>query len=128
MYNFSQGQIFIFFFIIGIIIGMIFDIFKTLRKSFKTSDKLTFFEDLIFIIISAYLIILGIIKLNGGEVRFYLFLGIFFGIIIYLLTISNIYGIILYTVVEICKKMLKVPTSCFIFLFNTLKTAKKKDF
>ena len=62
MYNFSQEQVFIFFFIIGIIIGMIFDIFKVLRKAFKTSDKITFFEDLLFIVIATYLFVLGIIN------------------------------------------------------------------
>ena len=46
MYNFSQEQVFIFFFIIGIIIGCIFDFFKVLRKSFKSSDIITFIEDI----------------------------------------------------------------------------------
>ena len=73
MYNFSQEQIFIFFFIIGIIIGIIFDIFRVIRKSFKTPDTITFIEDLIFLILTSILIIFSIIKLNGGEVRFYLF-------------------------------------------------------
>ena len=50
MYNFSQEQIFIFFFIIGIIIGILFDIFRVIRKSFKTPDTLTFIEDLLFLI------------------------------------------------------------------------------
>ena len=57
MYYFSQEQIFLFFFIIGIIEGIILDIFKVLRKSFKTSDLITSIQDLIFIIISGILII-----------------------------------------------------------------------
>lgn len=118
---FSQEEIFLLFFIIGIIIGLIFDFFKVLRKSFKTNDIVTFTQDLIFLVISGILIIFGIIKLNGGEVRFYLFLGIFFGILIYSLTISNLYVIILYEFVKICKKI-------FIFfnkiLFSVLKVFK----
>lgn len=128
MYNFSQEQVFIFFFIIGIIIGMIFDIFKVLRKAFKTSDKITFFEDLLFIVIATYLFVLGIIKLNGGEVRFFIFLGTFIGIIIYFLTISNIYVIIFYAFVKLCKKILNIPISCFKFIYFCLKSAIKKDF
>lgn len=119
MHNFSQGQIFMCFFIIGIIIGILFDIFRVIRKSFKTCDKLTFIEDLTFIILSGILIIYSIIKINGGEVRFYLFLGIFFGILIYSLTISNLCVIILYEFVKICKKILKIPfyfIKKFIFL------------
>ena len=101
MYQFSQEQIFIFFFIIGIIIGFIFDIFRVIRKSFKTTDFITLIEDIIFLLISSILIIGGIIKINGGEVRFYLFLGIFLGGLIYSLTISNLYVIIFYEFVKI---------------------------
>lgn len=52
MYNFSQEQVFIFFFIIGIIIGLILDFFRATRKAFKTPDSLTMFEDILFIILS----------------------------------------------------------------------------
>lgn len=128
MYNFSQEQIFMFFFIIGIIIGILFDIFKVLRKSFKTSDFITFIEDLIFLLISGILIISGILKLNGGEIRFFLFLGIFFGILSYILTISNLCVIILYAFVKICKKIFNFPISCLKKIFMCLKSAIKKDF
>lgn len=128
MYTFSQEQIFMFFFIIGIIIGIIFDIFKVLRKAFKTPDYITFIEDLIFLLISGILIISGILKLNGGEIRFFLFLGIFFGILSYILTISNLCVIILFTFVKTCKKILNLPINCFKKLFLFLKSAIKKDF
>ena len=123
MYNFSQEQIFIFFFIIGIIIGIIFDIFRVIRKSFKTSDLLTFIEDFIFLGL-----IFSIIKLNGGEVRFYLFLGIFVGILIYSLTISNLCVIILYVFVNICKKIFEIPISCIKNIVKHSKKIIKKDF
>ncbi len=105
MSYFSQEEVFLLFFIIGIIIGMIFDFFKVLRKSFKTKDIITFVEDLLFLFATGSLIIFGIIKLNSGEVRFYLFLGLFFGVLIYSLTISKLYVIILYEFVRMCKKI-----------------------
>lgn len=48
MYTFSQGQIFIVFLIIGLCIGIFFDFFRALRKTFKTPDFATFIEDIIF--------------------------------------------------------------------------------
>lgn len=128
MYNFSQEQIFIFFFIIGIIIGIIFDIFRVIRKSFKTPDLVTFIEDFIFLLITSFLIIFSIIKLNGGEVRFYLFLGIFSGILIYSLTISNFCVIILSGFVRICKKIFKIPYICIKRILKRSKSMIKKDF
>ncbi len=122
MYHFSQEQIFIFFFIIGIIIGIIFDIFRASRKVFKTSDNLTLIEDILFLMISGFLLIISIIKLNNGEIRFYLFIAIFLGILIYSLTISKMCVIILTGFVEICKKILFIP----FFLFKNIKNCIKK--
>lgn len=125
---YSQEQIFIFFFIIGIIIGILFDFFRVIRKSFKTTDVSTFTQDLIFLIISGYLIITGIIKINGGEVRLFLFLGILFGLTIHLLTISNICVIIFLVFVKFCKQILKFPYNCYNNIIKRNKQKEKKDF
>ncbi len=102
MYNFSQEQIFIFFFIIGIIIGMIFDIFRVIRKSFRSPDIITFVEDIIFLLITSSLLIYSIIKLNGGEIRFYLFLAIFFR---YIDIFFDNKQLLCYNFIWICKNM-----------------------
>ena len=49
---FSQEQTFILFTIIGILLGLMFDFFRSIRKVFKTSNNITFLEDLIFLILS----------------------------------------------------------------------------
>lgn len=126
MYNFSQEQIFIFFFIIGIIIGVIFDIFRVLRKSFKTPDIITLAEDIIFLAISGILIIYSTIKLNNGEIRFFLFIAIFLGIFMYSLTISKICVIILYEFVKICKKIFLFPKFCYDEILKCKKKAEIK--
>lgn len=113
MYNFSQEQIFMLFFVIGLIIGIIFDFFRAIRKNFKSSDIATLIEDIVFLSITSFLIIFSIIRINGGEVRFYLFLGIFFGILIYSLTISNLCVIILNVIVRLCKKLFQIPICIF---------------
>ncbi len=118
---FSQEEVFLLFFIIGIIIGLLFDFFKVLRKSFKTKDIITFIEDLLFLFASGSLIVFGIIKLNNGEVRFYLFLGISFGILIYSLTISKLYAIILYEFVRICKKIVMFFVKIFFKLLQIFR-------
>ena len=48
---FEQSKIFCIFFIIGLFIGFIFDIFRSIRKSFKTPDFLVAIEDIIFLFI-----------------------------------------------------------------------------
>ncbi len=128
MYNYSQEQIFIFFFIIGIIIGIIFDVFRSIRKVIKSNNVITFIQDLLFIIISGNLIIYSIIKLNNGFIRFYIFLAITIGISIYFLTISNICAIILTIFIKIFINILKYPIKSYKVLAKKYLKRKKKDF
>ena len=44
----NQAFTFIIFILNGFIIGILFDIFRILRKSFKTPDSITYIEDIIF--------------------------------------------------------------------------------
>lgn len=122
MYNFSQEQIFILFFVIGLIISIIFDFFRAIRKNFKASDFATLIEDIVFLGITSFLIIFSIIKINDGEVRFYIFLAIFFGILLYSLTISNLCVIIFNVIVRICKKIFQIP---FLVSKKAIKMLKK---
>ena len=48
----NQAYIFIIFVIVGIIVGIIFDFFRILRKSFKTKDFVTYIEDIVFCILT----------------------------------------------------------------------------
>ena len=117
MINYSQEIVFIFFFIIGWIVGIIYDFFRILRKNIKTSNTVTLIEDIIFIIICLVLILFGIIKLNNGIIRFYLFIGLFFGILIYFLTISRL-----------CVIILSVIVRSFIYFVEILSGMVKKVF
>lgn len=125
MLSYTQGQIFILFFLLGIVIGSIYDIFRVIRKNFKTSDFVTQIEDIIFLIIAGILILCFILKFCIGEIRFYVFIAIFLGILLYFLTISKPYVIILNIVVKFCKKILsffvnliKIP---YIFIKKHIK-------
>ena len=122
MYNFSQGHIFILFLILGLCFGLIFDFFRALRKNFKTSDFITYLEDIIFMLIVGILLVNSLILLNHGQIRFFIFLALFFGITFYFLTISKICLIIFQILIRFCKKVLFFP----IFFKNILQ--KKNDF
>ena len=122
MYTFSQGQIFILFLILGLCIGLFFDIFRALRKTFKTSDFVTYIEDIIFMLLVGILIVNSLILLNHGQIRFFILIALLFGITFYFLTISRISFLIFQIMMKFCKKILFFP----IFLKNVRQ--KKKDF
>ena len=126
MVNYTQEQMFVFFFIIGLILGIIFDIFRVLRKNIRTPDFVTFLEDIIYIIISFTLLVLAIIKINNGIIRLYLFIGIFLGITAYSLTISNLCVIILSVIVRFCIFLLQKIQKYIILITKHIKTVIKK--
>ena len=85
----SQAQIFFIFIVNGILISFIFDIFRILRKSFKTPDFITYIEDILYWIITCIILAYSIYKFNNGQIRLYMFIGVFIGAILYILTISK---------------------------------------
>ena len=104
----NQVYVFIAFILNGFLIGIIFDCFRILRKSFKTPDFVTYIEDILFGIISGLLILYSIFKFNNGELRLYLFLGIFFGLLLYFLVFSKVFIKISVTVISIIKRLVNI--------------------
>ena len=75
----SQIYIFLIYFIAGVIICLIYDIFRALRKTVKTSDFITYIEDTIFWILVAIFLIYLIFNISSGKIRFFMFLAICLG-------------------------------------------------
>lgn len=119
--NLEQLTNFIYFIITGMVLGIIFDIFRILRKSFKTSDVVTNIEDILFGISTGIILLGSIFLFNNGELRLYLFLGIAIGIIIYMLFISKYFIKINVAIINFIKKIIKFLTKPFIILFKFIK-------
>lgn len=126
------------FTITGITIGVLFDIFRILRKSFKTADIVTYLQDILFWLISGGIILFSIFQFNHGEIRSYVFIGIILGVILYMITISKY--IIKYSVfiIKWIKKIISYPPHLLkniiknfiirpiIFIFNLAKEQGNK--
>lgn len=110
------------FTISGIAIGIFFDIFRILRKSFKTPDIITYIEDIIFWIFSGLFFLFVLFKFNNGEIRAYIFLGLLFGVLIYIFTISKYFIKISVTIINFIKKVLLYPIK---IILNILKIVLK---
>ena len=72
----NQAYLFLVFIINGIIIGLLFDFFRILRKTINTKDIITYFEDIIFWILTGSIILYSIFTFNNGEIRLFMFLAI----------------------------------------------------
>lgn len=124
----SQIGIFLIYLIAGVLICLLYDIFRALRKTVKTPDLVTYIEDTIFWILVAIFLIYLIFVLNSGEIRFFMFIAICLGEIVYYFTLSkyfmNISVHILTFVKIIVKKLLSIlliPLKLFLRINKKVK-------
>ena len=69
----NQANLFLIFVINGVAIGLLFDMFRILRKTFKTSDLVTTIQDILFWMLTGILVICSIFTFNSGEIRLFMF-------------------------------------------------------
>ncbi len=73
----------------GVVIGIFFDVFRILRKTFKTNNFVTYVEDTIFGVISGLFVISMFFIFSNGELRFYIFIALLLGLVMYFCTVSK---------------------------------------
>ena len=105
----NQLYIFLCFFLTGIVIGVLFDIFRILRRSFKTWDIVTYVQDFIFWILTGVILLYSIFTFNNGELRAFVFVGILLGVTLYILLISKFFIKIAVKIILMIKKILFYP-------------------
>ena len=114
----NELYIFLLYILTGISIGILFDIFRILRKSFKTIDFITYIQDFLFWILSGIILLYSIFSFNNGELRGYIFIGVIIGVILYMLIFSKYFVKISVTIINILKKIIYTPTK---FIINVAK-------
>ena len=110
----NQIYIILAFFITGICIGILFDIFRITRKSFKTPNLLIYIEDILFWVLTGFLLLFTIFTFTTGEIRLYMIIILMLGSFIYFLSISKYF-------VLINSKILNFIKSIINFLLNPVK-------
>ena len=124
----NQAYLFLVFSLTGVVLGVLFDFFRVLRKTFKTEDFVTYIEDILYWILAGIIILYNIWFFNDGEIRVFMILGILMGAITYCLTLSPIFIKIDYFFMKKIKgvftllyNILKIPIE---FMINLLKKIK----
>lgn len=104
----NQTYAFAMFILNGLLIGILFDIFRISRKSFKTPDFITYIEDIIFWILSGLILLYSIFKFNNGELRVFVLLGVALGVSLYILIFSKMFISVSVYIINIIKKLFEV--------------------
>ena len=72
-----SNQVYVFFWsiIIGMILTLIFDIFRLTRRNKEVKDLIVYIQDILFWLIVSVIIITSAFLTNSGELRGYMFIG-----------------------------------------------------
>ena len=114
----NQAYLFLIFIINGIIIGVLFDFFRILRKTIKTKDIITYFQDILFWLLTGFIILYSTFTFNNGEIRIFMFIAILIGVIVYMTLVSSYVIKINVTIINFIKNIIQK-------IFNILITPFK---
>lgn len=116
--------------LIGLIIGLVYDLYRAFRYFSKPKRILSHIEDLLFWIIVGFTFFLVLVKLTDGVIRGFIFIGFFSGGIIYFLLLSKyMFSLIINTfklILEMISEIIKIITCPFrkVFKFSKGKVRK----
>lgn len=116
-------------------IALVYDAFRVFRKAVKTGRIVTNVQDLLYWLIVSVIMFLTLFFSNDGELRAYLFVGAFLGVVLYTLLFSKIVmGSSLFiiriatTVVKAMVRFISIPVKCIIkYIMRMRENIKKKS-
>lgn len=80
-----EQQFFVFCYLVaaGVLMGLFFDFLKAAGRVLNFSGISIFFLDIFVCLAAALIVFQGLFLTNRGEVRFYVFLALFTGVVVY---------------------------------------------
>ena len=116
----NQTYVFLSSVIVGILLAIIFDIFRIFRRKGKTPNYVVYIQDVFYWLIVTFIIIMSAFITNDGELRGYMFIGYILGAVIYIVTFSS-------HILNITGKILDFFENIFIKLYQKLKKILNKN-
>lgn len=120
----NQANVFLAMALCGCLVGIVFDLFRILRKFIKMNCIWVNITDVFFIVCCLCIVFTTLIYFNNGQLRWYEFLGLFLGTLLYFLCISKPIMYILTKIVGFLQKIvgfiLKILLTPMTFLYRIL--------
>jgi spore cortex biosynthesis protein YabQ len=104
--------------LLGVLVGVIFDLYRTLRKIWQPGHWGTSLGDALFWIFVTIFVYVFLIMTTWGEVRLYVFMGMGIGLVTYLKLFS-------YIVRRYLLKFYSILSKSFIFILKLLRVPFK---
>ncbi|MDP4178916.1 MAG: spore cortex biosynthesis protein YabQ [Bacillota bacterium] len=113
----------------GLIVGILFDLYRIFRGFNNPNKYITFFEDILFWTLSAILVFIFLLRTNYAYVGLYVYAFIGLGLYLYIRIISKVYIKIQYLIIKKVSKAVRIIRNIIFYPFRLLfykKKSKKK--
>lgn len=104
----------------GIIIGLLFDVHRALKLNFKLVKHLSLLFDMIFWMLVTVITFITINAIENFDLRYYHFVALFIGFILYYNTISKFILTGINKVIRFVTILLKKTLHCAVSILNNL--------
>lgn len=121
-----QLELFGYSLIFGVLLGVLYDVFRIFRLIFFKNKVAVIFQDILFWTIAGFSTFLFFLATNFGHIRFYMLLGMLIGASIYYLTVGRLIFLLVKGICDTVRKALKwIWRHTGGLLLNKIKTAFK---
>ena len=115
----AQTELFLLSLGFGFLLGILYDVFRTLRMMIGSSDKLIFAADLLYFLICGVLSFFFLLVTDEGRLRFYTVLGEALGWMIYYFSLGTVAMKVSAAAVRTAKRLMS-------FVFKPIKFVIRK--
>lgn len=85
----EQVSVFLYSMLLGIVLGVMYDIFRITRMIINSKNLAIFIQDVLYFVVSGLITFFFVLKANSGDSRVYIIIGEGLGWILYHLTIGE---------------------------------------
>ena len=124
----AQTEIFLLSLGFGFLLGILYDVFRTLRLIISKSDVFTVFMDVLYFMLCAFLIFCFNLVVDSGRIRIYVLFGDMLGWMIYYFTFGEISIKAVNRIVALVKGIFGVFFKPILRLEHCVKRSMKKIF
>ncbi|WP_027625376.1 spore cortex biosynthesis protein YabQ [Clostridium lundense] len=110
-----QVKLLVFSLISGIMIGVLFDIYRIIRGFENPNKVITFIEDTLFWILTGIIVFVFLLYTNYAYIGFYVYLFIILGTYFYMKLISNVFITVQYKILKGLGKLLRMLINNIVF-------------
>ena len=121
----EEVYVFLWSIVIGIILALIFDFFRLMRRKGNTRNFVVYIQDIIYWLIVAVIIITSAFITNDGEIRGFMFIGYIIGAIFYLFIFSKFFLKIFGSLLDFVENIISCCRNIIRKFANKIKFKKK---